>query len=107
MADSHILDVRGAMDFGSGERVAGALVSMTMLLTSAPLRKVWMPRLRSAVGPVMVAPRLLRSIEAGRKSLPTPLTHFLHREADFECDLEIADFPTFYVSTGLRYLKPP
>jgi len=34
--------------------VVAALVSMTMLLVSWPLRKVLMPRLRWACGPVML-----------------------------------------------------
>jgi hypothetical protein len=37
--------------------VAVPLVSSTMLDTSVPLRKVLIPRLRSAWGPVIVAPR--------------------------------------------------
>jgi hypothetical protein len=39
--------------------VATADVSMMMLLVTVPLRNVLMPRLRSARGPVMVAPRSL------------------------------------------------
>jgi hypothetical protein len=37
--------------------VAAWVVSSAMLLTGAPLRNVVMPRLRSGLGPVMVAPR--------------------------------------------------
>ena len=44
--------------------VATWVVSITMLFTSARLRKYLRPRLRSAFGPVMVAPRLALGIHS-------------------------------------------